>query len=208
MEILHQIEQKNKKQRGGRFVLSPQDVYNNLIENKEEDSIGRSIKEALEWVCEHGCILETNCTYKGRFMPITYLREPYMRVTTFRQINLQQHVLSRTELEKCESKVREAILIAPVAAHLIWINEMQQIKDGIYSGPKDEASFDKTGDHGVIVVGFGQSTRNDELVKYWIVRNSHGKRWGNKGYGKINLAPTHGRLLVQSVWIVRGLEKM
>ncbi|WJX68804.1 3-methyl-2-oxobutanoate hydroxymethyltransferase 1, mitochondrial [Trifolium repens] len=62
--------------------------------------------------------------------------------------------------------------------------------DGIYFGPKDEASSAKTHKHGVVMVGFCESTRNNEVVKYWVIRNTRDKRWGNNRYGKINLAPT------------------
>jgi hypothetical protein len=58
------------------------------------------------------------------------------------------------------------------------------------------------------VVGFCESTRNNEVVKYWVIRNTRDKRWGNNRYGKINLAPTQVRLMVQSVWVVGGVEKI
>jgi len=37
-------------------------------------------------------------------------------------------------------------------------------------------------DHGVAVVGYG--TDEDSEMKYWLVRNSWGDRWGLQGYIK------------------------
>ncbi len=45
---------------------------------------------------------------------------------------------------------------------------------------------DKTGDttlvHGISVVGYGATA---DAVKYWLVRNSWGSAWGDKGFVKV-----------------------
>jgi C1A family cysteine protease len=44
---------------------------------------------------------------------------------------------------------------------------------------------DWVGSHAVVIVGWGEDTVHGELVKYWLVRNSWGKNWGNQGIWKM-----------------------
>ncbi|KAK2424063.1 3-methyl-2-oxobutanoate hydroxymethyltransferase 1, mitochondrial [Trifolium repens] len=74
--------------------------------------------------------------------------------------------------------------------------------------PKDEASSAKTHKHGVVVVGFCESTRNNEVVKYWVIRNTRDKRWGNNRYWKINLAPTEARHLSRTIQVQPSMTEL
>ena len=44
---------------------------------------------------------------------------------------------------------------------------------------------DWVGSHAVVVVGWGKDNVNGESVDYWVVRNSWGKGWGNRGIFKM-----------------------
>jgi len=70
IEALYHIEY------GGTHInLSPQDIYNHLIRNKEQDKDGRKVSEALDWIRDNDCVLNETCPYEGTFRPIGYERE-------------------------------------------------------------------------------------------------------------------------------------
>ncbi|XP_019479627.1 PREDICTED: cathepsin L1 [Hipposideros armiger] len=58
----------------------------------------------------------------------------------------------------------------------------QFYKEGIYYDP--ECSSQEL-DHGVLVVGYGFEGAESDNNKYWIVKNSWGTAWGEKGYIKM-----------------------
>ena len=51
----------------------------------------------------------------------------------------------------------------------------------------------KTINHAVLLVGFD----HDEEGMYWIIQNSWGEQWGDKGFCKIRVQPNEGTLLCQ-----------
>lgn len=81
-------------------------------------------------------------------------------------------------------------------------------QDVIYSGPLLASAFNKgkVEKHVVLVVGFGTQMEEDELIKFWIIQNSHGSNWGHNGYAKFNRAKIHGRYLINDGWRAIGIS--
>jgi len=66
--------------------------------------------------------------------------------------------------------------IGPIAAAMDS-TELQHYKGGIYSCEK----FAKA-DHAILLVGYGTTDKGED---YWLVKNSHGKTWGEDGYLRV-----------------------
>ena len=68
--------------------------------------------------------------------------------------------------------------IGPIAVAVNAGFSMQFYRGGIYSGRC--SSKCRRGNHAVLIVGY-------ESNEYWIMKNSWGKWWGEKGYMKMKM---------------------
>jgi cathepsin B len=106
-----------------------------------------------------------------------------------------------------ESTVREIKLEimkwGPVAAGFhVFDDFLSGYKDGtkVYTHPKKEQK--PLGGHAIRIVGWGEELVDGRDVKYWIIANSWGVEWGDRGYGKIEIMIPEIQLEknVVSVW--------
>merc|ERR1719499_2829177 len=75
-----------------------------------------------------------------------------------------------------ESKLKAAVSHGPVGVGVHVVHKLQFYKGGIFSG--------KCGtrlNHALLVVGYGEENGK----KYWKLKNSWGKHWGEHGYFRI-----------------------
>jgi len=70
---------------------------------------------------------------------------------------------------------------AAIGSVVVQIEADQQVFQFYSSGVFDNAKCGTNVDHGVVVVGYGTASG----ANYWIVRNSWGSSWGEKGYIRI-----------------------
>jgi len=71
-----------------------------------------------------------------------------------------------------------------VWAHVLCQKGFQFYKSGVFDG---KCGVDV--DHGVLAVGYGTTRKKHK--KYWLVKNSWGKDWGDKGYIKMSRHSKH-----------------
>ncbi|XP_021484257.1 cathepsin 7-like isoform X2 [Meriones unguiculatus] len=85
----------------------------------------------------------------------------------------------RTEAALMNALITHGPIIVSIdAAH----ESFDKYTGGIYHEPKCRS---KTLNHSMLLVGFGYEGKESENRKYWLVKNSYGKRWGENGYMKI-----------------------
>jgi len=96
------------------------------------------------------------------------------------------HIDSYVNLTQDESKLADWLAQnGPIA---IGINALpMQFYFGGVSHPWKIFCNPENLNHGVLIVGFGKtaSTKHNKVQPYWIIKNSWGKSWGEKGYYRI-----------------------
>jgi len=88
-----------------------------------------------------------------------------------------------TDITPGDSKALKASIALQPTSIAIQADQMvfQFYKGGVLAN--DECGKDARIDHGVLVVGYG---KDDETgMQYWMVKNSWGESWGEKGYIKL-----------------------
>lgn len=55
------------------------------------------------------------------------------------------------------------------------------------------------GYHAISIIGWGEEMHRGKMTKYWIVRNSWGEEWGEKGFGKI-LRGANRAIVESDIW--------
>jgi len=109
------------------------------------------------------------------------------------ELPLQDRVYGYCELdfEAGEAALMEAVAKNPVAIG-INANKVFQLYAGGIIRASDCGPAPHTQDaeimsinHAVIVTGWGESRVNGELMKFWVLKNSFGEGWGERGYFKL-----------------------
>lgn len=67
--------------------------------------------------------------------------------------------------------------------------------------------------HAVVAVGWGEEfkrngTNGSETVKFWVIRNSWGKEWGDEGYVKMRKGRNDAGLEVEAEWATPDLDRL
>ena len=74
--------------------------------------------------------------------------------------------------------------VGPVTIGIDVVNSFMSYKSGVYyDADCNSKNPSYAGGHAIVVVGFGTDPSKGD---YWIVRNSWGLNWGDKGYIKMS----------------------
>ena len=128
---------------------------------------GGSMDNAFEYIVQNGLCLNTSYPYNasdGQCQNQTCVKKVHID----KYYDVPQN--SETQLERVVAKQPVSVAIQ---ANL---QSFQLYKQGIYSDPECGGQLD----HGVLAVGYGYDPTYD--MEYWLVKNSWGPQWGEKGY--------------------------
>jgi len=157
---------------GKLLVLAPQ-TYVNCVKNPNScggtgGCEGATMELAFNMTAQTGIALETDLPYQGRDQTCS----PYkaaVKCTGY----VKNPVNDAKAFETAVAKMPQAITVAAGAWQLYGGGIFHGCSGGLFGG-------DNTLDHGVQAVGYTKD--------YWIVRNSWGKGWGEKGFIRVSRA--------------------
>ena len=182
-----------------RFVnLSRLFVYYNerVIEGSVGTDSGAMLRDGIKTLAKQGVCSETNWAYdiasftkkppKG-----CYQEAENHQILSYARLN---------SLDEMRATLAEGFPFVFGFAVYQSFESQQVAKNGIVNLP--EAGEKQVGGHAVLAVGY------DDASKRFIVRNSWGTGWGQKGYFTIPYAYLENRNLSDDFWTIRRGERM
>ncbi|XP_028637209.1 cathepsin 7-like [Grammomys surdaster] len=135
---------------------------------------GGRIYNAFQYVKNNGGLeAEATYPYEAKEGHCRY-RPEYSVVKVIRFL-----VVPRNE----EALINALVTNGPIAVGIDAQHEsFKKYTGGIYHEPNCKRD---SPNHSMLLVGFGYEGQESEGRKYWLVKNSHGEQWGEKGYMKI-----------------------
>ncbi|CAL5085387.1 unnamed protein product [Urochloa decumbens] len=161
------IEGVHKIKTGRLVSLSEQEIVDCDRGGNDHGCQGGYPSYAMAWVARNrGLTTESDYPYVSR------------QVHQCRRNKLRHHAARISGVQAVrrnnEAALERAVAGRPVAVSIDASRVFQFYKSGVFSGPCSTRL-----NHAVTVVGYGATARGR---KYWIVKNSWGKTWGEKGY--------------------------
>lgn len=159
------VESANFLSNGQLVSLSEQQLVDCAGANGNLGCNGGLMDDAFEYIIgNQGIGLESDYSYTGRDGTCKAVRSA-VTISGYKDVK-----------ESDESDLLSAVNITPVSiavdAGLNW----QLYGNGVMKG-----CHGKSLDHGVLVVGYGTDNGDD----YWIIKNSWGASWGERGYIRV-----------------------
>ncbi|MCI13636.1 fruit bromelain-like, partial [Trifolium medium] len=84
-----------------------------------------------------------------------------------------------------EDYLQHAVANQPISVNVAGNDAFRTYKGGIFNGPCDiKIPFKNNNWHAVTVIGYGTEPSG---IKFWIIKNSWGKQWGEGGYMRMKM---------------------
>jgi cathepsin L len=158
---------------GNLVSLSEQDLVDCSTKEGNEGCRGGLMDDAFQYVIENkGIDTEDSYPYTATGPNACKFNSANIGATISSFVDVKEG----SESDLLDKLQKQPVSVAIDASH----NSFQFYNDGVYFEP---ACSSTRLDHGVLAVGYGS---DDSGADYWIVKNSWGPKWGNKGY--INMA--------------------
>lgn len=158
----------------GKLVsMSEQQLVDCVLDGADTCAMGGEMHDGYLDVIKRGGIdSEASYSYKGKSgSPCGY--NAANSVATFSGYSN----ITMGDENALKAATAEHVISVAIDASSVWF---QLYSKGVYDHAKCKTAYDDL-DHGVTVVGYGTEDGKD----YWLVRNSWGGSWGEKGYIKM-----------------------
>ncbi|CAA7062474.1 unnamed protein product [Microthlaspi erraticum] len=157
-------------------TLSAKHLYHGIEKKKNSDAV-KNFEEIGDFLKHEGIVQEKDCECEKR----TAKKDPCakkIKEKTVRILKIDE-LVKTTNVD--EEELIQLVKLRPVVASINATKEFKGLMgDGIFIG--NETSKKKTkGNHVVLITGYG----SNDGVHYWIIQNSWGLRWGEKGFAKV-----------------------
>lgn len=163
------LEGQSKIIKGQLLSLSEQQLVD--CDKVDQGCNGGLMENAFNYLHESGGIeTETDYPYKGTG-----------GTCSFDKSKAQVQVESFSFVEKNEDVIKEALFKTGPLAVALNATPLQFYFGGVFHPWKIFCSPESL-NHGVLIVGYGTT---DKGVPYWLVKNSWGSGWGEKGYFRL-----------------------
>uniref|UniRef100_A0A0E0M4L9 Uncharacterized protein n=1 Tax=Oryza punctata TaxID=4537 RepID=A0A0E0M4L9_ORYPU len=165
------VEGINAIMTGNLLTLSEQQVLD--CSNTGDCLKGGDPRAALQYIVKNGITLD-QCG-KPPYYPAYEAKKLACRTVAGKP------PIVKVDAVKPVANTEAALLLKvfqqPISVGIDASADWQHYKTGVFTGRCKTAPLN----HGVVVVGYGVTTTPDK-TKYWIVKNSWGKNWGEGGY--------------------------
>lgn len=164
LEGIHQIDT------GKLISLSEQEVVDCDVNGEDKGCSGGLMQEAFKFMIKKGGITsESNYPYTAKEGKCNAKKANKIAASITGYENVPKNN---------ESALLKAVAHQPVSVSVDASRGFQFYEKGIFN----DSTCGTDLDHGVIAIGYGVSKHG---TKYWIVKNSWGEGWGEKGYIRI-----------------------